>query len=141
MIFGPTDSFQGLHDAYWDMATPVTGYTRESQCETIVRARGIGEVSIKAGLTLFVQRPDIYGDNIDWIARHGLGLLSEGARRPILEALASDPPRACLVYMRQPDLTDDEDALLLGLWLPTMKAMRKRHEAGTLPRRKGAVDA
>jgi hypothetical protein len=141
MIFANHDSFQALHDAYWDLATPVTGYTSESQCETILRARSLGAVFVQTGIHLFVQRPDIYSDNIGWIARHGLGLLNEEARRPILEALASDPPLACLVYMRQPDLTDDEDGLLLSLWLPSMKAMRKRYEAGTLPRRKGAVDA
>jgi len=100
MMFSPDDSWQAFLDECWRRATPATGYTEESQCRAIGRARAFPAKTLAEGLReAAASRFD--GPAI-WIAWHMLPTLPDELRATFIdEATKERPSLARNLHLRQ----------------------------------------
>jgi hypothetical protein len=129
VIFGPKDSWQALHDEWFAIEREISGVPdrQEAECPIMVRVRELGVETVADGLAGIIERGE--HDHLYWIGRNGLHLLDPNGRFAVLNALADEPPSACIVYMRREDLTDEERELLWEAFAPRMPVMRRKLEA------------
>ena len=111
-------------------------------CRILQQLQSMAEGDGDVGASFEVMLADLatYRATLAWQAQNMLGEFEPGIRRRVLEAVAeNDPPTACRIYMRDPTLTDEEDAILWAGFAPKMSTMRLAFEEGRCKRAKGAA--
>lgn len=135
MIYGPNDSWQALHDEWFAIERLLAGQKDEAECPIMLRVRAGAVRTVGEGLTGISERREV--DHLNWIARHGLHLLDRECRGIVLRTLGEYvPPRACMIYLRRADLSDEEDAILWDAFAPKMPVMREKIAQRRAPRAK-----
>lgn len=115
-----------------------------ADCKVVMQLARLAQVcgAVGPSVAAMLADPQAYRAAIKWEALFMLDCLAPDVRLGVLAALAkADPPTACYVYLRRPDLTDEEDALLWEGFAAAMPTMRKAIERGRLVRAKGRGDA
>lgn len=123
MAYAASDPWQAFVDEGWARACKETGFTEESQCETVLVARALGKVTVSAAFAEMAKRRE-HDDLRNWIGQFMLEAVPARSRLVLLAAIAEfDPTTACIIYVWREDLTDEEDAILYAGFKGTMTFM------------------
>ena len=113
----------------------------QADCRVLQQLQSLAQNDGKVGPSFeaMFASPSEYRPTLAWEAQHMLDVLAPATRRRLLEVIAeNDPPTACRIYMRDPALSDEEDAILWAGFAPKMSTMRNAFETGRAKRAKTA---
>lgn len=129
-------TWQEFLDRVWAVTKKQNNYRAESECPSLPTLRNIVDVSFENGADAMFADEATHEDAIWWMAFFMLDYFKGDLRARMLRFVQRDPSRACLIYLREPTLTDEEDAALYRSFSSVLPYMKQMIDSGKAKRAK-----
>lgn len=128
--------WQEFLDRVWEVTRKQNKYRQESDCPSFPALRAIDDLTFENGALAMFDDVETHRAAIWWFAFYMLEYFTGDLRKNMIRFIQRDPPRAALLYLREPSLTDEEDKVLYRCFTPSMPYMKKMIDAGKAKRAK-----
>lgn len=127
--------WQDFTDAIHAVSAAQNGEDLADACDGIQTCRAWGDISTEDAIARFVTDPGWNSGWSLWIALYMWAQMDADARTALVESIATqDPSTACMTYMWQGELTDEQDAVLRAAYTGKLTYMEEKLDSGAYVR-------